>query len=174
MYTTVLRTHLLPLSSDPSRSAEEKENKARRGGTCGFSKADLVTRCCEMWSRQTAKTLTALLFHPSKNNTIDYLKSISSIKDDWWHFPAAAHCLCFPSSHLVAGRAEALIRMRESLPPTLQCAWPHYCHLGRPNQLIMQVCLHLLFLLTGGAKQTQHSDSLYHVRIEKHNANQFK
>ncbi len=148
VYTTVIRTHLLPFSPDPSRSAEEKENK-RRGGTCGFSKADLATHCCEMWSPvhpQTAKTIPALLFLPLKNNTIDYLKSISSIKDDWWHFPAAAHCLCFPSSHLVAGRrAEALIRMRESLPPTLQCAWPYYCHLGRPNQLIMQACLHLLF-----------------------------
>ena len=62
--------------------------------------------------------MTLLWFQPS-NITIDCLKSVSSVKDDWWHFPAAARCLCFSLS-----RAEAVLRMCGSLPPahTTMCS----------------------------------------------------
>lgn len=110
-------------------------------------KADLVTYCCRVLFTQTAKALMTVLsyFTPQRNNAIDCLESISSIKDDWWDFPAAARCLfVFHQSLSTEPSRQALIRMRESLPPTLQCAMTTlHCHLTKPAQHASTVCFSL-------------------------------
>lgn len=59
-------------------------------------------------------------------------------------FPRRGSLPVFLQESLSAGGAEALVRMRELLPPTLQRARPYYRHTRRPELSIMHARLHPL------------------------------
>lgn len=84
--TTIPRTQLLSFSRDPSRYTGDEGKKSEEEEPVDSQKPILpltVARSGVLSTHKQQKaTLTILLFQPSKNNTFDSLKSISSIKDD--------------------------------------------------------------------------------------------